>query len=321
MSFIVAGQIAGIAFASGLNLYATVAVLGILSRVGLLHGLPPGLQGLQGSIVITSAVVLYLIEAVLDKIHHVDSAWDAVHTFIRPPAAALLAVGALWGQTAASLVIAAGLAFVVALAAHGAKAGLRMALNATLHTRFQTWISIAEDVLAVAIAIAAFRFPVPVLVATLAAVALMAAFGAGLWRALLLGLRSLAAWLRTIFEPAGWTDDAALPGHVLRQIGETPLGSAPPRGARAAIQGIRQAGAFRNGWLVISADGPMFAFRTLRGSRVLPLPAPRAIETEDGVWTHVLRVRTDGDDAYTLFILKDGPDLGPAAETLSFAAS
>jgi len=86
----------GAGFSSGLNLYATVATLGLLERVGVIR-LPASLRALSHPWVIGIAVVLYLIEFFADKIPYIDTIWDFVHTFIRPPAAALLAYGAVSG--------------------------------------------------------------------------------------------------------------------------------------------------------------------------------------------------------------------------------
>lgn len=317
MSLVIAGQLAGIAFACGLNLYLTVATLGILSRLGMLTGLPTGLQGLEGGIVITSALALYLVEAVVDKIHHADSLWDAVHTFVRPPAAALLAVGALWGQTTRIMVGGAALALVVALAAHGAKAGLRMTLNATRHTRWQSWISVAEDALAVGLAVAALHYPIPTFIGVAATLVLGTLIGPRLWRAFRLGIRSLISWLRAIFVPARWRDFDELPRDTRRLVENTPLGAAPPRGTRAALHGLEGAGAFRNGWLVISIHGQSFVYRTLFGTRLVELPAPREIRHETGVWADILHVNGEADDSYTIFMLKDGPKIELAIQHLS----
>jgi|SRR2546427_909586 len=84
------GLALGAGFSSGLNLYATVATLGLLQRLGILH-LPAGLQILSHPWVLGIAFALYLLEFLADKIPYFDTFWDAIHTFIRPPAAALLA--------------------------------------------------------------------------------------------------------------------------------------------------------------------------------------------------------------------------------------
>src|SRR6185437_13944866 len=87
------GLALGAGFSSGLNLYATVATLGLLERFGVIH-LPQSLHVLSHPVILVVAVVLYLAEFLADKIPYVDTVWDAIHTFIRPPAAALLAYGA-----------------------------------------------------------------------------------------------------------------------------------------------------------------------------------------------------------------------------------
>ena len=142
------GLALGAGFSSGLNLYATVATLGLLQRFGVIH-LPGPLQVLSHPWVLGIAVALYVVEFLADKIPYVDTAWDALHTLIRPPAAALLAYGATvaappewrWG--------AALLAGGVALTSHGTKASTRAAVN-TSPEPFSNWVlSLGEDVLAV----------------------------------------------------------------------------------------------------------------------------------------------------------------------------
>lgn len=320
MSLILAGQIAGLAYACGLNLYLSVATLGLLSHFGLLPNLPPGLQGLQGWIVIASAVGLYLVEAVIDKVHHADSLWDTVHTFIRPPAAALLAAAALWGQPTPTLLVGTTLALGVAFAAHGTKAGLRMSLNATMHTRWQRWISALEDGLAAVFAVVAIRFPVPTLAAVGVVLLATAPFAPRLWRAFRMGNHSITAWLRSIFRPARWRELDELPAYVRSLLHDTPLGAAPPRGARAALHGLKGAGAFRNGWLILTVNGPAFIHRSLLGARRIDLPEPRDIRPEPAVWATILRVDGQNGVPYALFLLKDGPEPDMAIRHLSPAS-
>src|SRR6266852_5318081 len=83
----------GAGFASGLNVYATIATLGLLQRFGVIH-LPEHLQVLAHPLVLAIAGVLYVMEFLADKVPYIDSVWQAIHTFIRPPAAALLAFSA-----------------------------------------------------------------------------------------------------------------------------------------------------------------------------------------------------------------------------------
>jgi hypothetical protein len=144
----VLGIALGTGFSSGLNLYATVATLGLLERFGVIH-LPPSLHVLAHPAVLAIAVVLYFVEFFADKIPFVDTVWDMLHTFIRPPAAALLAFAAAGGAAPEWRWGAALLAGGIALTAHGTKASARAAVNASPEP-FSNWaLSFGEDVLAV----------------------------------------------------------------------------------------------------------------------------------------------------------------------------
>jgi hypothetical protein len=142
------GLALGAGFSSGLNLYATIATLGLLQRFGIIH-LPGSLQVLAHPWVLGIAIALYGIEFLADKIPYVDTVWDAIHTLIRPPAAALLAYGASAGVPPEWRWGAALLAGGVALTSHGTKASTRAAAN-TSPEPFSNWaLSFGEDVLAV----------------------------------------------------------------------------------------------------------------------------------------------------------------------------
>jgi uncharacterized protein DUF4126 len=142
------GLALGAGFSSGLNLYATVAALGLLQRFGVLT-LPSGLQVLAHPWVLGIAIGLYLIEFLADKFPYLDTIWDAIHTFIRPPAAALLTYAAAGAAPAEWRWGAALLAGSVALTSHGTKASARAAVN-TSPEPFSNWIlSFGEDILAV----------------------------------------------------------------------------------------------------------------------------------------------------------------------------
>jgi len=138
------GLAAGGAMTSGLRVYGTVAALGLLQRYGVLH-LPPGLEVLGSTPVIAIASALYLIEFVADKVPVVDSIWDAIHTFVRVPAAAVLGYAALGQVDEPWRAIAALLCGSVALSVHGAKSGARLAVQASPEP-FSNWsLSLGED--------------------------------------------------------------------------------------------------------------------------------------------------------------------------------
>jgi len=135
----------GTAWTSGINLYATVAALGIANQAQLIQ-LPPDLQVLSHPAVIAIACIMYVIEFFADKVPYVDSGWDVLHTFIRVPAGAILAARSL-GDMNPALELAALLAGgSIALAAHGMKATTRLAINASPEP-FSNWAaSVTEDV-------------------------------------------------------------------------------------------------------------------------------------------------------------------------------
>ena len=153
------GLVLGTAFAAGLNVYATVATLGLLHRFHAIT-LPESLQPLAHPVILGLALLLYVVEFFADKIPAIDHLWDAVHTFIRPPAAAMLAFAAVANVDEPWRLGAALLAGTVALASHGGKATSRVAVNASPEP-FSTWlVSLGEDALAIALTWLAATHPV-----------------------------------------------------------------------------------------------------------------------------------------------------------------
>lgn len=136
--------IAGAGWASGINLYAAVLLLGLLGATGTIE-LPAGLAVLADPLVIAAAAAMYLVEFFADKIPGADNAWDTLHTFVRIPAGALLAAGVV-GDGGPAVEIAAGLlGGALATTAHAAKAGTRVLIN-TSPEPFTNWAaSITED--------------------------------------------------------------------------------------------------------------------------------------------------------------------------------
>lgn len=165
------GLALGAGFSSGLNLYATVATLGLLNRFGIIH-LPSSLHSLSHPVVLTIAVILYILEFFADKVPYVDTVWDMIHTFIRPPAAGLLAYAAAGAVPTEWRWAAALLAGGVALTSHGTKASTRAAVN-TMPEPVSNWaLSFGEDVLAVWLAWMATAHPIAAAVIVLALVVL-----------------------------------------------------------------------------------------------------------------------------------------------------
>jgi hypothetical protein len=150
--------LAAVGFAAGLNLYATVAVLGLLARFGHLP-LPPGLQLLAGWPVIGASVVLFAIEFFADKIPAFDLIWNALHTFIRVPVAGLLAYQATSQLSPERQLLATLLGAAVALAAHGGKTAARAAVTPSPEPLSNITLSLGEDIVAIGLTWLATRHP------------------------------------------------------------------------------------------------------------------------------------------------------------------
>lgn len=145
-------------FAAGLNVYATVATLGLLAHAGMIP-LPPALQLLSSWYVIACSGVLFLVELFADKIPVFDLLWNALHTFVRVPIAALLAYGATAQLSPAWRLFATLLGGSIALAAHGGKTAIRAAATPYPEPFSNVTLSLGEDALAVFLTWFATRHP------------------------------------------------------------------------------------------------------------------------------------------------------------------
>ena len=153
----------GAAWTSGINLYATVAVLGLVQRFGFAE-LPGGLHVLDNWIIISVALLLYAVEFVADKVPYVDTLWDALHTFIRVPAGAVVALSATINLDPRIQVLALLLGGGLALSTHGTKATLRAAANTSPEPVTNWTLSLLEDIFAIGAAILAVFNPIAILV-------------------------------------------------------------------------------------------------------------------------------------------------------------
>jgi hypothetical protein len=173
-----------LAVASGLNLYATIAVLGLSSHFGLVT-LPEQFRAFDHPLVIGAAVTLYAIEFVADKIPWFDSLWDAVHTVVRPIGSVLVAIAALGGEASPAMTtVAALVAGSVTMTTHLAKAGTRAAVNASPEP-FSNWmLSLAEDAVAIGISSASVQHPLLALTSAVTLLLVIAVLSVTLFRAL-----------------------------------------------------------------------------------------------------------------------------------------
>lgn len=184
----------GVAWASGINLYAAVTALGLAGASGYVD-LPAELQIVQDPLVIVAAGFMYCVEFMADKVPGVDTGWDAVHTFVRIPAGALLAASAA-GPVDPAISVAAGLlGGSVAAATHAAKAGSRMLIN-TSPEPFSNWTaSVLEDVTVLTGLWAALQHPMLFLFALAAFLLLLCFLLPKIWRLVAALVRRLGTWL------------------------------------------------------------------------------------------------------------------------------
>jgi hypothetical protein len=150
---------AGVAWASGINVYAVLGVLGLAGSFGYVD-LPSTLEVVQDPMVIGASLLMFIVQFFMDKIPGVDSFWDALHTFIRIPAGAVLAAGAV-GEVDPALMVAAGiLGGTITAATHATKAGSRALIN-TSPEPFSNWAaSFTEDAMVLGGLWAVFQYPV-----------------------------------------------------------------------------------------------------------------------------------------------------------------
>jgi len=176
------GRTMGFSFAAGLNLYATVAILGLASRYGWV-ALPPQYQVFDNSWIIGAALVLYVVEFIADKIPWVDSVWDAVHTVIRPLGGAAIAVATLGENTPATEVMVALLGGALAASTHFSKSGTRVLANASPEP-FSNWaLSLGEDLFVVGLGVLALKYPAAAAVVVIVCLTLIVAFAAWIVKA------------------------------------------------------------------------------------------------------------------------------------------
>jgi hypothetical protein len=177
------GRTLGFSFAAGVNLYATVAIIGLASRFGWVD-LPPQFRIFDNDVVIAAAIVMYVVEFFADKIPWFDTVWDAIHTLIRPAGGALIAVASLGDASPAMQAMVALLGGGVAASSHLTKASTRVVAN-TSPEPFSNWfLSISEDVFVIWLGYVTMEYPLAAFAVAIALLALIVLFGRTIVRAL-----------------------------------------------------------------------------------------------------------------------------------------
>jgi len=183
-SLITLVQSLGLAYSAGLNLYATVAITGLAVRFGWVHNVPTTIEGLGNVVVIVVAVVLYSIEFLATLFPGIASAWETLHSLVRPPAAAVLAAATAWHADPVIVLVAALLGGGLAITTHTTKLGLRYAIDASPEPVTNAVANGAEFALVAAVAIAIWHHPIITLFLALVVLAGLIATVRFIWRAL-----------------------------------------------------------------------------------------------------------------------------------------
>lgn len=169
------GRTMGFSFAAGINLYATIAILGLASRFGWVS-LPPQYEVFNNTWIIGGAIALYLVEFVADKIPWVDSVWDAVHSVVRPIGGAAIAVATLGDASPTVETFVALTGGALAASTHFSKAGTRVIANASPEP-FTNWaLSLGEDAFVVGLGLLALKYPAAAAVVVLVCLSVIVAF-------------------------------------------------------------------------------------------------------------------------------------------------
>jgi len=184
----------GAAWASGINLYATIFMLGYLGTTGNID-LPPDLMVVTDPLVMTSAGLMYCVEFFADKTPGVDTAWDTLHTFIRIPLGAVLAMGAVGDMTPAVELAAFIVGGSLAGATHATKTGSRIVINSSPEPVTNWTASIGEDLLVITGIWAALNHPIAFLIALTIFIALMIWLLPKIWR----GIKRIFNSIRNFF--------------------------------------------------------------------------------------------------------------------------
>jgi len=166
------GRTLGFSLAAGVNLYATVAVLGLAARYGWVQ-LPEQFQVFNSPWVIGTAAALYVVEFVADKIPWVDSIWDSVHTVIRPIGGAVIAVAALGEASPVVVGLIALLGGTAAAGSHITKAGTRVAINTSPEPLTNWLASLAEDAFVIGLSLLTLKFPLLALLVSMSILVMM----------------------------------------------------------------------------------------------------------------------------------------------------
>lgn len=299
-------SVMGLSLTSGINLYATVAVVGIVTKFGMIEGLPPEFDAFNNNLVIFIAVVLYLCEFAADKVPGFDSLWDSVHTIIRPFGAALISLTVI-GEAAPPVEVVAGLfGASLAMGTHVAKTGTRLVINTSPEPFSNIGMSVVEDAGVVGMSLLVMSHPYVALVLSLILLVLLVIFGPGLFRGALFVLKAIPVKVMSAF---GGGTDAVLKEDLpdsLEEAVDTELSKSEDVRVSLAChaQKIKKCGRNRKGYFILTDKRLLFAFRRFFRSAVRQwnLAHLDKARLQQGFLMDTLRVKADGKFLRFIFL-------------------
>ncbi len=313
-------SVVGLSLTSGINLYATVAVVGLVTKFDMIKGLPPEFQAFNNNFIIILAIVLYLCEFAADKIPAFDTVWDSVHTIIRPFGAALVSLAAV-GEAGPSVEVGVALLGAsLALATHTAKAGTRLVVNTSPEPFSNIALSLAEDVGVVGMSLLVMSHPIISLVVSLVVLVLLIKFGPGLWRGAILIVRAIPAKL---FSGASGGGEAGLkeflPDSIEEAIdAETSKNEEVQASMKCFARKVKGCGRNKKGYLVLTDNRLLFAFRKFFRTRVKQwkLADVDKVRLNRRFLLDVLGVKSEGRFLQFIFLKNKSASAGRLCEVL-----
>jgi hypothetical protein len=303
-AILLACRLWGLSLACGVNVYATIAVVGLASRLGWVDALPPPLVGLEQWLLIAGAAALFLVEVVARALPWIEPGWETVHTVIRPVSALTLTFVGLETAPWPIRALASLVAGAASLSSHAAKVGLHLSFP-VLRPKRILWI-LAETVLVAGLALATLMSAATAIAAFAVAAGLVTFVGPAFWRATFFAARAMVARLRGFFAGRDWHPASALPRGLFSLLPPAETGRAPLRIVRGALHTDR-AGPWRNGYLAFDHGMAWFLYRQAFRPRRIAVHRPAETSIRPGFLADIIEARLDSGDL-VLHLLKDGPD-------------